>query len=308
MGCDVAANARGAGVFLSPRAVAHNRPMTEQWLVAGALMRPALAAVALPPVPFLALACFGAWRARTQPRAGGALVAIACLGIWLANCNGTATWLEGAFLHEPPALTPADRAALKAEAAGGRPMAIVVLGGGLEREAPEYGTIGLNAPALERLRYGAWLSRATGIPLMVSGGTGWAGQAEDASGAPMPAEADVMGAIAAEDFGRPLRWKESASRDTRENAAFTVAMLAPQGVRELIVVTHGWHMPRALYDFQAAAVAHAGASTPAMAIRPAPMGLAAPSERALLNWMPSGTGGLRVRVVLREVLASMFGR
>jgi hypothetical protein len=38
------------------------------------------------------------------------------------------------------------------------------------------------------------------------------------------------------------------------------------------------------------------------------MGLAPPSERALLNWMPSGGGGQRVTTVLREVLAAMFGR
>jgi uncharacterized SAM-binding protein YcdF (DUF218 family) len=219
-----------------------------------------------------------------------------------------ATWLEHALLSEPPALTAADRAALKAEAAGGRSMAIVVLGGGLDREAPEYGSPGLGAGPLERLRYGAWLSRATGIPLAVSGGAGWGGPRDEAGAAPVPAEADIMAGIAAEDFGRPLRWREAASRDTRENAANTVALLAPQGVREIVVVTHGWHMPRALRDFRAAAAARASASTPALAIRAAPMGLAPPAERLLLDWMPSGTGALRVRVVLREVLASLIGR
>ena len=114
-----------------------------------------------------------------------------------------------------------------------------------------------------------------------------------------------MGRIAAEEFGRPLQWREGSSRDTHENADFTVSMLAPQGVREIVVVTHGWHMPRALREFRAAA-AKAGAN--AVEIRPAPMGLAPPAERAPLDWIPSGTGALRARAVLREALASLFGR
>jgi uncharacterized SAM-binding protein YcdF (DUF218 family) len=309
MGWDVAANIGAAGGFHDHELVTDNDAMIEQWLVAGALLRPVLAACALPPVPFLVLACLGAWQVRARSRVGLVLVALACAGIWLAGCNGMATWLEHALLPEPPALTAADRAALKASAAGGRPMAIVVLGGGLDREAPEYGGPGPSAAALERLRYGAWLSRSTDIPLAVSGGTGWAGPQDEGSGAArVPAEADIMAGIAAEDFGRPLRWRETASRDTRENAGYTVALLAPQGVREIVVVTHGWHMPRALRDFRAAAAADASASVPAMAIRPAPMGLAPPSERPLLDWMPSGTGAMRVRVVLREALASLFDR
>jgi uncharacterized SAM-binding protein YcdF (DUF218 family) len=281
--------------------------MTEQWLVAGAMLRPVLAACALPPVPFLVLACVGAWQVRTRPRLGFAFVGAACVGIWLASCNGMATWLEHTVIHEEPALTAADRAALKAQAASGRSMAIVVLGGGLDRVAPEYGLSGLSAAPLERLRYGAWLSRATDIPLAVSGGSGWAGPQND-DARRVPSEADVMGAIAAEDFGRPLRWREPASRDTRENARLTISLLAPQGVQEIVLVTHGWHMPRALRAFREAAAAHASTDVPALAIRAAPMGLAPPASRPLLDWMPSGTGAYRVYVVLREALASMGDR
>jgi hypothetical protein len=64
--------------------------------------------------------------------------------------------------------------ALKADAQAKRPVAIVVLGGGMEALAPEYGVSSLRATSLERLRYGIWLGRETGLPVAFSGGVGWA--------------------------------------------------------------------------------------------------------------------------------------
>jgi uncharacterized SAM-binding protein YcdF (DUF218 family) len=40
--------------------------------------------------------------------------------------------------------------------------AIVILGGGVRREAPEYGGATLGGITLERVRYGARLARTTG--------------------------------------------------------------------------------------------------------------------------------------------------
>jgi uncharacterized SAM-binding protein YcdF (DUF218 family) len=274
--------------------------MTDTWIALAGALKPLATACALPPVPFLLLALVGVRGARAGRRWGTAIVLLACAGVWLGSCNGVADRIGPLLLDIPPALAPGDRAALAARAAAGESIAIVVLGGGLNRTAPEYGRPDLGEPALERLRYGTWLSRQTGIPLAVSGGTGWAG----AGGTSPPSEADVMGDIAAQDFQRPPRWRERDSRDTHENAVNTVTLLAPQGVREIVVVTHGWHMPRALREFRAAAAARAGAAP--MAIRGAPMGGAGPADRAVLDWMPSGTGALRVRAVLREALAAPF--
>ena len=55
------------------------------------------------------------------------------------------------------------------------------------------------------------------------------------------------------EFGRPLKFVEDDSRDTRENAARTLALLRPIGIRHIVLVTHGWHMPRALKAFETAA-------------------------------------------------------
>ncbi len=271
--------------------------MAAAWLVGA---KPVLAALVLPPVPFIVLALAGAWRAHAHPKSGRAMVMLACLGLWLGACDGASEWIERRFLDEPPALAEAERDALKKRAAAGESIAIVVLGGGVDRAAPEFGRETLNVIALARLRYGVWLSRATGIPLAASGGRGWAA-ADD----PLPSEADVMADAARADFGLPLRWTEAASRDTHENAANTVPLLAAAGVREIVVVTNGWHMPRAMKEFRAAAAAQPAASAPPLRIVAAPMGIAYAGDQSALAWMPSGDGAQRLRAVLRELLASL---
>ena len=64
--------------------------------------------------------------------------------------------------------------------------------------------------------------------------------------------ADLV-AFAEREFGRPLRWLEPGSSDTRENAVRTVALLQPQGIEQVVLVTHGYHMRRALRNFERAA-------------------------------------------------------
>ena len=112
----------------------------------------------------------------------------------------------------------------------------------------------LNPASLERLRYGIWLGRQTGAPLMFSGGLG---HASDLGAA----EAEVAAETAIRDFGRPLRWTESRSRDTRENAQYAVATLREHKVERLVIVTHGWHMTRALRAFREASTRAGAGST-----------------------------------------------
>ena len=97
---------------------------------------------------------------------------------------------------------------------------------GANRYAPEYGASNLNAASLERLRYGVWLGRETGAPVAFSGGVGWM-QKQGVVGGP-----DRRQRIASSDFGRPLRWIEDDSRDTRENAGKTMPMMLREGITE----------------------------------------------------------------------------
>ena len=277
--------------------------MNADWLTSSGLgsLKPVIAALLLPPVPFLALALAGAGLVRRRPRAAQVVLVLACVGVWLTCCVGAARWVEETWLALPPSLDAAARAQLKARATAGESLAIVVLGGGLNPSAQEYGGPDLATSSLQRLRYGVWLGRETGVPVAASGGVGWV--VDDRAVQP---EASRMAEVAQREYGAPLRWVESASRDTHENAVYTLALLRPAGIREVVLVTHGTHMPRALREFQAAAAAES--SSAPVRITPAPMGQAWPAESALLRWLPSSEGALRMRAALHEVLARLADR
>lgn len=259
-------------------------------------LKPLLTALALPPVPFLALIAAAAWPAASSPARRRWLVALGVAGVWLSACSGSGRWLTEVVLRPPAALDEARIAELAALArAGGRGAStIVVLGGGREAFAAEYGQPSLRPPTLARLRYGLWLSRRTGAAVAFSGGTGWA----QPDGVP---EADIAARVAASEFGRPLAWTESASRDTRGNAAGSVARLADGGAAQVVViVTHAWHMPRALRLFEAA-----GRSA-SMRFVAAPIGFGH-GDAATFDWLPTADGFELVRNAMREALARMLG-
>ena len=253
--------------------------------------KPVLTALMLPPVPLLVLLLLGA--RLMQPRRGlGWIVILTSLAlVWLTACSGTARLLSRFTLHPLSAMSAGRITELKALPRA--PTTIVVLGGGMEPFAPEYGASSLQHASLERLRYGVWLSRQTGLPLTFSGGVGW-GQRN------AKPEARVAEQIAAAEFGQPVKWIEDNSRDTRENAANSVALLKPVGIRHIVLVTHGWHMPRAMRAFEKAAGGD-------IHIEAAPMGLAQDIELAALTWIPTSSGQAAVRVELRELLGRLVG-
>lgn len=255
--------------------------------------KPALVALLLPPVPLLLLILVGARLILRHRVRGWLLVICGVLAIAAFSLRGTAVILRDQVLSPPAALQESAIADLRARVRAGESIAIVVLGGGRRAFAPEYGVADLEPPTLERLRYGVWLARQTGASLAFSGGLGWEAGGREGSSA---TEADVASRVARTEFGTPLRWVEGASRDTRENAALTVPILRAAGVRTVVVVTHGWHMPRALAQFGRAA----GGDLQVVA---APMGQIVLAHRWTTDWLPSGEGMQENRRVLREWLA-----
>jgi uncharacterized SAM-binding protein YcdF (DUF218 family) len=121
-----------------------------------------------------------------------------------------------------------------------RPGAIVVLGGDERPLAGADHRAIAGGMTLERLRDAARVARRTGLPLLVSGGT----VTPDT-----PPEAVVMADSLREDFGLSVRWVEPASLDTWQNARFSAALLRPAGITQVLVVTHAWHMRRAMLAF-----------------------------------------------------------
>ena len=254
--------------------------------------KPLLTALLMPPVPFILMALVGARTILWRRGVGWAFVLLSCAGLWLTSTTAFGEWLTRLALSPPPALSTDAIASLKRDVATHKQVAIVVLGGGREARAPEYGVSDLTPQSLQRLRYGVWLSRQTGAPLAFSGGVGYA----NAGDAP---EAEAAARIAERDFAHPLRWTEGNSRDTRENAMRSVALLKPAGVTRLVIVTHGWHMRRSLRAFEEA-------SRGDMQVIPAPMGLAPAIDRPVLRWVPTPEGFTQSRNALREALGLLL--
>lgn len=167
--------------------------------------------------------------------------------------------------------------------------AIVVLGGGRDANEPQYGGDTVNSLTLERLRYAARLQRATGLPVLVSGGTVF-GEGEP--------EAQLMKRTLTRDFQVPVEWVEGRSRNTYENALYSRAILEAAGKKRVWLVTHAWHMPRALWAFRRAGI---------NAIM-APTGFAGGGERALLDFLPSGRGLYLCGLALHERLGLTWYR
>ncbi len=253
-----------------------------------------ISALLLPPVPGL-LGLVLAWRWRQRLRlAAPAMFVLSIALLWLSTCQAPGAWLERQWVSSP-ALRP-DRMADLRRSLVGRKAVILVLGGGVHPLAPEYGEAHWADAAFQRLHYGVWLERQIGVALMAAGGSGRAGTAS-------LAEAAVAGRTLTRDYASALRWSEAASRDTRENARFGLTLLQAEGIQDVLLVTHGWHMKRAMRAFNQEA-ARMGYSVNLIA---APMGLAAPSGPKMLHWLPSVDGYRRSHQVLHEMVGWVSG-
>jgi uncharacterized SAM-binding protein YcdF (DUF218 family) len=189
----------------------------------------------LPPAGPLLLLVVGLVLGRWRPRAGKWLRHGAIALLYLL-CTGFGSWLLVQPLErlEPPLLAP--------KASGAQ--AIVVLTASRIRQSPEYG----NRPvpdfiALSRINYAALLARQTGLPLLVTGGLLSARPGDEAL-------ATSMQRTFEQNYGLPVRWSESASRTTAENAVFSARMLRSAGVTRIILVTDAMHMHRARLAFE----------------------------------------------------------
>lgn len=250
-----------------------------------------LLAALLPPSPMLLLAAWGGWRLRRGRRLGGLMLGLALAGLWLSATEAVGELLSRA-VGQSAALAPARVDALRSRSDG----AVLVLGGGVRRHAPEFDAGAPTRITAERLAYGVWIARRSGWPLAFSGGIGWT-----ATELRQP-EAEIIARVAAEDYGLPLRWTEASSRDTRENAAHTLPLLARAGVTQVVLVTHDSHMRRALRAFEAEA------APLGMQVLPAPVGLRDDALSSFDDWCPSVEGFARVRYIVYETLAWWAGR
>lgn len=241
------------------------------------LIMPAAAGPAL--VMALSLWTWLAWPQRGAGRWRLALAGGIGAGMWLISCPAVAVWLSVQLLPQFPPIRTDDVKQRQVQA-------IVILGGGADAHTPEYDGPHLSSASLQRLLYGLHLAHATQLPMAFSGGKGWAADSAQA------AEAQVADAVLARLHAPALRWQENQSRDTRENAQLTAAMLQKEGIQRIALVTNAWHMARSLRHFE-----NAG-----FVVLPAPMGHVHTDASPVLQWIPSGKGLQDSCAVLKEWL------
>jgi uncharacterized SAM-binding protein YcdF (DUF218 family) len=197
------------------------------------IARKVLAALVLPPTGPLLLALVGLLLLNRRPACGRTLAWLGVLALLLLSLPIVSHAL----------LRLADPGVALDPARAREAQAIVILGGGIRRAAPEYGGDTLGRLTLERVRYGARLARETKLPVLVTGGSVY--------GVSTP-EAALMKHALENEFGVPVAWTETLSRDTEGNARQSAAILLPAGIRRVLLVGHGFDMPRASALFAAA--------------------------------------------------------
>jgi uncharacterized SAM-binding protein YcdF (DUF218 family) len=233
----------------------------------------------LPPGGPVLLAVLGICLARRGrgrwARAGWVLLAVALAALWLLATPLVAEALARSAQRYPPL----DLA---------RPVsaqAIVVLGGyGNRPHALEYdGQPAAAANLLERITYAGFVAQRLQLPILVSG---------------TPGETASMSASLARSFNIAVRWRESNSRDTFENARFSARLLRADGVSRIILVTDADHEWRAAHEFASAG----------LEVVPAPEGFWGARERDVFAYLPNPEALVIATGALYEMLGDLARR
>jgi uncharacterized SAM-binding protein YcdF (DUF218 family) len=178
----------------------------------------------------VAPAAAAAWLTLWYPRLGISLSIIATSLLLLASLPVIA----GRMLEDVE-VKPPD----KPDFSGAQ--AIVVLGGGVHRGDGDQVPDTLGPATLERLDFAVHAYRQLNLKIAVTGG-----KTEGA----LTAEAVLMKAVLEGDFHVPVTWVETQSRNTFENALYTKQLLQADRITTVVLVTHAWHMRRALWCFE----------------------------------------------------------
>ena len=208
---------------------------------------------------------------------------LALVWLWFWSMPVASHWLasqiEGQFSQVPMATVP-------------HAQAIVVLGGTVT--PPSGKSTEINLGRAGRVWYAARLFHAEKAPLvLLSGGGDLERQAFS--------EARAM-AVFMQDLGVPDQAiaLEETSRNTRENAAFSAALLEARGIEHILLVTSALHMPRALALFKAQG----------LQVTPAPTDFEAGQEppHGLLAWLPDAGALNGSALAMKELVGLWVGR
>jgi uncharacterized SAM-binding protein YcdF (DUF218 family) len=167
--------------------------------------------------------------------------------------------------------------------------AIVILGAGRYSSAPEYGFRDeISRLSLERLRYGANIAERLELPILLSGGN---------RNAEATSEAVIMNQLMVSVFKINTQYLEINSTNTHEQSIEVRKMLVDQDINSIYLVTHAWHMKRAVKEF----------SLQGFSVIPLPMGFAATAE-SQNGYLPTAAALASTSRALHEYYASLYLR
>ena len=240
--------------------------------------------LAFPPSSLLILLLLSFVLRKRWPKVALTSFILGVAGLYIMSLPITVEYAARALETEMP-LTQAQWPSLNQQAD-----AIVILGGGREVNDPAWQGDQPSLMAMQRLRYGARLAKATNLPVLVSGGLHF--------GQP-PSEAQIMADSLAEDFDITARWLEGESRTTWENALYTAKILQAEGIQRVLLVTDAWHMPRSRWSYEQLG----------FSVTSAPVGfLSGANSRPLNGWMPESKALWQNTALLNEAIGALLYR
>jgi len=103
-----------------------------------------------------------------------------------------------------------------------------------------------------------------------------------------------------QEFLVKVTWREDKSRTTWENAKNSKQLIEAEGVKKILLVTHSWHMPRAVYSFEQAG----------FEVTPAPtmFETANPAGRLVFDYVPNVASLQTSSWMLHEMLGVLWYR
>lgn len=100
-----------------------------------------------------------------------------------------------------------------------------------------------------------------------------------------------MAEVLETELGIKVKWKETQSKTTQENAKFSAKILSENKINAIYLVTNDWHSPRAINIFE----------KEGLKVIPAPTGFYHHENWTPLHFFPSGEGLNKVRQILHEL-------
>jgi uncharacterized SAM-binding protein YcdF (DUF218 family) len=224
----------------------------------------------IPPVGLLWVILLGLALARSHPRTGVAIAGLGAAALFALSLPV----VGGALIASLETGLPTANPELD-------PGAIIVLGGDGDRVRNATLAAEPGALSLQRLAGAAKLTRKTGLPVLITGGPVGPGE---------PPVADIMADTFDSAFGLPVEWREARADNTCENARYSAEILRRAGIGSALVVTHAWHMRRAILAFEQAGYP----------IVPAPLPPGTLQVHGMMDFMPHTQAWIRSFYALHE--------